>query len=418
MARFCYAHPVRYRGCHAVYWCVPHEKHTCLGALASPTTTQAMPPEIAPVEPVKAPESITTAQLAQKLLARRKAGSTEAPQPSASTAQPQEDRSLTSESPSTVPSEDLTPAPAPGAGEEARATPSQIDAEVLEAIQAANLNPPIQDMVKRIAKVTAARKEEELRRMQLEQQVEELRSKLENPGQKPQDPELIQQERQPVPKQGLFDAHPAMARVTEHMQQVESIIRWARENPDGGALPDGSDHPTEYTASQVEAILLNAMDQRTDLRADRRVLETRLKEEAVRKADEEHGKALQVYPWMADQESSEFRVATQLVTQLGVTPEVQFRMPDWRMLIGDLVTGRMAREGKASPRTPAAAINPRRVPADTEPTRQPGAPTGQRRRSAEEAVLEETDARFATTGSTRDLAQKLAARRRARQASA
>lgn len=308
---------------------------------------------------------------------------------------------------------------APVEGEEARPTQSNLDPEVLEALEAAKLNPPTHEMVKRIAKVTAARKEEEFKRQQLEQELEKLRAQVKQgvPASE-EEPAAPRAHQDPEAPKGLFSDHPEMRRVTTTLQQVEGIIRWARDNPDGGPLPDGSDSPVEYTASQVEAILQNAIDQRTDLRADRRVLEARLKDEAMRKAEEEHGKALETYPWMADPETQEFRVATALIERFGITPEVQLRMPDWRLMIGDLVAGRLAREGRGAARQAAPALTPSRAPMATEPTHQPGRPAGQRRRSAEEAVLEEADVQFAQTGSTRALGAKLAARRRARQASA
>jgi hypothetical protein len=283
--------------------------------------------------------------------------------------------------------------------------------EVQEALEDARLGKGHKSLIRRIHKLVAEREEERTQRMELEAKIESRKEV--QPGE--EDPS-VEPGAETRTTSGVWDSHPEVAKIQGELEHADRIIRWARQNPDGGQLPDGKGGQMDFDADQVERILQNTLDHRTDLRADRRLLERKLQEDAVRQADEAHKQALEVYPWMGQKESPEFRMATEIMAQVGINPQAQIRMPSWRMLIGDLVAGRMAREGRGSQATASASLQPRKPSAPSEPTRQPGRPAPARRRAVEEAELEEVEGQFASTGKTADLAQKFAARRRARQA--
>lgn len=212
----------------------------------------------------------------------------------------------------------------------------------------------------------------------------------------------------PTPAAAPVGGHPDLAPLDSQIQQARTVLEWCEENPDGGEIPVGEGKTKELTAAEVRKFKARANATLSELSAERATKVQAIQEDWKVKNAEANKVVEAEYPFLNQPDSPEFQQAVEYLQSLpqGVVRVLQ-QMPDNRLLLGDLLFGRQARLAKAS--KPAAAARPA-----TRPTPQPGrvaaaAPRVQPERKA----VEESKAKFESSGRMSDFRQVLANRRRA-----
>lgn len=207
---------------------------------------------------------------------------------------------------------------------------------------------------KRISKLSQQKRE-------LEARIKELEEKVNRPA-----PEAPRSETPATPLPSNPYLHlETQAAVDKEIAQARRVRRWCEENPDGATVSDPTTgKETEYTAAEIRSIKLNAID----------ALEEHLPKqlEYVRARTQIDPLAEQAYPWYKDRTSKEFQSAQQM---LQIFPELR-KFPDYKMVIGDYITGSKAREtayqAQKSGQAAKAAQAVRKAP--VQPTKPASAP--------------------------------------------
>lgn len=211
-----------------------------------------------------------------------------------------------------------------------------------------------------------------------------------------------------TPAAATVGGHPDLAPLDGQIQQARSVLEWCEENPDGGEIQVGEGKTKELTAAEVRKFKARANATLSELSAERATKAQAIQEDWKVKNAEANKVVEAEYPFLNNPDAPEFAQAVEYLQSLpqGVVRVLQ-QMPDNRLLLGDLLFGRQARLAKAS--KPAATARP-----STRPTPQPGrvaaaAPRVQPERKA----VQESEAKFASSGRMSDFRQVLANRRRA-----
>lgn len=239
---------------------------------------------------------------------------------------------------------------------------------------------------RRVAKLTTQKKELQERLAAAEKLAEEATAKLEDAKR--------------ASAGGKTKAwNHAEQQLQEQLQGKRDILRWAEENSQGATLHDEKGTDVEYSAEQIRAIKLSALEDIGDLRGQLRDHQGRLS----RDREFWDAEAVQAYPTLKDPDSEESRNIELMLHKLPWLREV----PDARISLADMLAGRAARVKKAkTPTPPAKPAIPTRVP--TTPSATPariadGEPSKE---------LKQANETFQQTGRTEDLARRFSLQRK------
>lgn len=187
---------------------------------------------------------------------------------------------------------------------------------------------------KRIDKLVAQKKEAEEKLKALAEEVEQAKSQT-----KSSEPEII-----PV-GDGInpYFKLQTEREVEDEIRHARSIRRWAEENPDGAVVKGKDGSEVDYSAEEIRQIKLNAID------ALEEHLPKQLHYVTSRKAYD--AEAEKLYPFWKQRQSTEYQLANTILREF---PEIK-KFPDYRISLGDMVAGRLAREQAAKKRLPVVA---------------------------------------------------------------
>lgn len=288
---------------------------------------------------------------------------------------------------------------APSIGDEASKRLDTELAPLIQELQAAGAKGALQILQKRIPKLVDQRDTERNGRLAAEEQVGQLRKELQEA--RSQKPEAGGQ------SNGNGAMHPAVARVTGELNQVDHWLSWCEDNADGGTVPNGKD-TVELNAQQVKSLRSQLERERTELLVRKSQTESEARAEYQQAYKEHHTTAVSHYAWMRNTNSPEAQEAQAI---LKAAPGFK-AFPDYELMLGDFITGKQLRLAKAKANGNGTVKRP--AP-QREPTRVVAEPPGSvaTRKAPEKAKKEEADSQFRKSGSTRDLASSFAASRRA-----
>lgn len=227
---------------------------------------------------------------------------------------------------------------------------------------------------KRIDKLTAKRK-------QAEAEVERLRAELEEAKNK------VAEVPVPVVRTDNPYSHlDSPDKIRNEMEKARKVRYWAEENSDGCTVtnPDGSE--TEYSASQVKEIKLNAL----------KALDEHLPKQAafITEKVKMDTYAESEYSWWKKKEARERQIADKFISAF---PEIT-KFPDYKVVVGDYIAGFTSREAKLKANTSGSVNRAPVVPKST------SAPATQSQR---DTSAKESKQRFLQTTRSEDLADYL-----------
>jgi hypothetical protein len=141
--------------------------------------------------------------------------------------------------------------------------------------------------------------------------------------------------------------------VQGEIQHARSIRRWAEENADGAVVKGKDGNEVDYSAEDIRQIKLNAID----------ALEEHLPKQLgyVTSRKSFDAEAERLYPFWKQRQSTEYQLANTILREF---PELQ-KFPDFRISLGDMVAGRLAREGAAKKRLPVVTKKAPAMPRST-----------------------------------------------------
>jgi hypothetical protein len=220
---------------------------------------------------------------------------------------------------------------------------------------------------KRIDKLTAKRK-------QAEAEIERLKNK---PAE------------QPVPVVRTDNPYfhlDTPEKIRNEMEKARKVRYWAEENSDGCLVTNQDGSESEYSASQVKEIKLNAL----------KALEEHLPKQAafITEKVKMDTYAESEYSWWKKKEARERQIADKFIQAF---PEIT-KFPDYKVVVGDYIAGFTSREAKLKSKT-SGTVN--RAPVVPKSTSAP-ANLSQRDTSAKESKQ-----RFMQTTRSEDLADYL-----------
>ncbi len=236
---------------------------------------------------------------------------------------------------------------------------------------------------KRVNKLTAQKKEAQAKIAELEAQLVEAKARAEQPAPEPTPAA-------PPTAENPFLHITNWADLKREEANAESVIEWCDANADGVVVREG-DSDREYSGKEVRDI------RRAAERAVRKHLPAQ--QEYLRQREHFDQRAADEYRWWADKSTAEYQQAANV---LRVFPEIA-RFPDYKLTLGDFVTGYKARAAKAAqPKTRTAETARKAPPHLAAPAAQPAAPDPSRARS------DAARTRFSKTGNVDDLAKLIA----------
>ena len=233
---------------------------------------------------------------------------------------------------------------------------------------------------KRIDKLTRQRREAEDEVKDLRDEIKDLRN------------QVTDNANTPTPRSGStnpFEHLTSQDQIEAEKQKARDLRKWCRRNRDG-AVVNGKNGEVEYDADQIQDILENAED----------ALDTHLpeRERFVEANAYWEPEAEKAYPWINDRSSSEHKLFNQA---LKAFPAIQ-SLPDYKILLGDMLVGRALRmskeSGKADPiKKPKAKPKAPKQPSAPSADRTPTPPTA--------AAVTANKNRFLKSGEESDLAE-------------
>lgn len=227
---------------------------------------------------------------------------------------------------------------------------------------------------KRIDKLTAKKREAEAEIERLRSEVERLSQEAEKPAQTPTEDN---------PYSNLGNAE----EVSREIEQAKRVRRWCEMNPDGATVTNKDGSETDYTAEEIRSIKIKALD------AIEEHLPKRL--QYLQNYQQFEQVANKEYPWWKDKAARERQMAESFIKAF---PEVK-KFPDYKMVLGDLVTGIKVRESKASKSQTITKSIPQPKPSSA-PSRVP----------QKDAKAQIASKRFSATGSRDDLSDLIASK--------
>lgn len=228
-----------------------------------------------------------------------------------------------------------------------------------------------------------------------------LRIELERnapPAQPPADPAGAGAEAAPVAQ----PAESVLQQLDRQTAELRSAIAWARANPDGGTLRNAQGQPVEVDAAGVAAYAAQWNEELTRTIVQRETQAMQVEAAAaeahrqgVVRYQAAEAEARTAYPWLAQAASPEYAEARVVIRENpGITA-----LPDWPLMVGDMVTRRMMRKkaGAAAPPIVAPPLTRPRavaVPTPVVTTATPAAP----RLSPSQQRIQEVEQRIADRG--------------------
>jgi len=171
-------------------------------------------------------------------------------------------------------------------------------------------------------------------------------------------------------------------------QKAKDLRRWCRKNRDG-AVVNGKNGEVEYDSDQIEDILENAEE----------ALDTHLpeREKFLEASAYWEPESVKAYPWIEDRGSNENKLFNQA---LKAFPQVK-ALPDYKLLLGDMLVGRALRISNETPK-PESKIKAKAKP---KAPKQPAAPSADRTTTPPTAAkVTANKNRFLKSGEESDLA--------------
>lgn len=283
----------------------------------------------------------------------------EQPEPQPAAAEEQSEESESSEEVAVSAAEesdtDLSQTETPEAEAEPAAEEGDGDEDGLSADVQASVD-------KRIGKEVRKRKEALEAKKLAEEELSELKAKLEQAEQRAQEAGEAVMDPAPLPTESNpFANLNTIEDVEKELMRAEQTLEWAEDNPDGAFLQT-DEGEREFSAEDVREIKKKAS----------RALRRQLPEQQayLQARDTLEPQALEAYPWWKDKASSEFQSAMQLLRTM---PELQ-RFPDFKFVVGDYLAGRELREKppaakatKVVKKAPAQPTAPSAEPAPLDP---------------------------------------------------
>jgi hypothetical protein len=227
---------------------------------------------------------------------------------------------------------------------------------------------------KRIDKLTAKRK-------QAEAEIERLKSELEDLKNKPAEQPL------PIVRKDNPYAHlDSPDKIRQEMEKARKVRYWAEENSDGCVVTNQDGSETEYSASQVREIKLNAL----------KALDEHLPQQAafITEKVKMDTYAESEYSWWKKKEARERQIADNFIKAF---PEIT-KFPDYKVVVGDYIAGFTQREAKIKGNTAGKVVKAPVVPKST------SAPANLSQRDLN---AKESKQRFLQTTKSEDLADYL-----------
>lgn len=228
------------------------------------------------------------------------------------------------------------------------------------------LSPEVQESVnKRIAKVVAKRKELEEQLAERDAKLAELDAKVKELSEAPKAEEV-------APSNGVLKDNDPLLQVPEikaawkqenkaldAFKRASAMLRDLGKDPDGvfaklkevtGQVFTDSDVAREWLEGAKDHYQL----QRNEFMASRHAATNRYQQkteaEYAKAKEKSDADAVKAYPWLPNRESKEGKTAAKIVQRW---PDL-LRLPDGALILGDLVAGQLAREGRvAAPVAPA-----------------------------------------------------------------
>lgn len=226
---------------------------------------------------------------------------------------------------------------------------------------------------KRIDKLSAKRREAEAEVDRLKQEVERLSQEANKPAQIPTPDN-------PYANLATIDE------VNREIEQAKQIRRWCELNPDGATVKGKDGQETDYSAEEVRAIKLRAMD----------AIEEYLPKQIgyIQNYQQVEQVANKEYPWWKDKSAKERQMAESFIKAF---PEIK-KFPDYKMVIGDYIRGVKSREQSNKKPAPSKAPSAPRVTS---------APV---QVSSKDVNLQKATQRYISKNSTEDLASIIASK--------
>lgn len=128
--------------------------------------------------------------------------------------------------------------------------------------------------------------------------------------------------------------------LNEQLSSKRALLRWAEENPNGATVADTNGGEVNYSAEQVRAIKLSALEDIGDLRG--RLREAEAETQRARQAWD--AEALKAYPQLKDPNNPMTRNIDLMIERVPWLRE----LPDARLSLADMMAGRAMRQRKAS----------------------------------------------------------------------
>ena len=227
---------------------------------------------------------------------------------------------------------------------------------------------------KRIDKLSAKRREAEAEVERLRSEVERLSQEAEKPAQTPTEDN---------PYSNLSTAE----EVSREIDQAKRVRRWCEMNPDGATVTNKDGSETDYSSEEIRSIKIKALD------AIEEHLPKRL--QYLNNYQQFEQVANKEYPWWKDKAARERQMAESFIKAF---PEVK-KFPDYKMVLGDLVTGIKVRESKASKTQTVSKSIP-----------QPKSSSAPSRVQPRDAKAQIASKRFSASGSRDDLSDLIASK--------
>ena len=235
---------------------------------------------------------------------------------------------------------------------------------------------------KRIDKLTRQRRDAEDEVKDLRDEIKDLRD------------QVSENATTPVSRGGLnnnpFEHLTSQEQIDAEKQKAKDLRRWCRKNRDG-AVVNGKNGEVEYDSEQVEDILENAEE----------ALDTYLpeREKFLQASAYWEPEAEKAYPWINDRGSNEQKLFNQA---LKAFPQIK-ALPDYKILLGDMLVGRAFRISKE---TESKTDPIKKTKAKPKAPKQPSAPSADRTTTTPtSAKVAANKKRFLKSGEESDLAE-------------
>ena len=292
-----------------------------------------------------------------------------------------------------------------GGGAAATELPPEV-AEAIEIAKAQDGGKGKAQLLQRVHKLVDERDTERNARLAAEEKVTRMTTELDD---------ARKGKAQPAAPTG--DLHPAVAEVVGEIRNVDQwlgTLRKAQPALNNGTqselqIPDGKGGMTSLSADQVNNLVDDLTNQRTELVARKVQTEGAVKQAFRETYRQVHAQAVREYPWLDKTDSPQ---TVRMQEMLKAIPSLK-QYPDYELVMGDYFAGQAARlaRQKAARMTPATKV-PVKTP---EPPRVPiaggaGGGTGEKPGDGDAT---EADKQFEKTGKVGDLAKSFSAKARA-----